>query len=380
MELLEIPAVQTLFAAFDNRLRLVGGCVRDKILNILSDDIDLATPLTPDEMETVFHEHGIRFIETGRKHGTMTAIIDGKPYEITTLRVDEKTDGRHAKVAFTDSYTMDAHRRDFTINALYMDNTGHIYDYTNGLEDLHHRYVRFIGTPDERITEDYLRLLRYFRFWGKLGHTQVDESAVTACQKYAPHLASISLERKTAELMKILADTACDKTFSLMAKYHVLPHLIFHANIPSLRAFLSVRPKASVLEKLAVLTQGTPPTLSLSKAQKKQLEQLGRPITFSSDMKQNQLLLCDTGTDLFDFYIDRALSAQTITLDFAIRLRALPIKHFPLTPQDLLNIGILEGPQIAQKLTQARAIWADLDFTPDKKLVLKTLMAYTDKK
>lgn len=380
MELLNIPAVQTLFTAFDNRLRLVGGCVRDSLLGILADDIDLATPLTPDEMQIVFERHGIRFIDPGRKHGTMTAILDGKPYEITTLRVDAKTDGRHAEVVYTDSYEQDAHRRDFTINALYMDDTGHIHDYTNGMDDLRHNYVRFIGNPEARITEDYLRLLRYFRFWGKLGHHEIDHPAVTACQKYAPYLNSISSERKTAEILKILADTSCSQTFQLMADYNVLPHLIPNAEVSALTAFLTVYPTATPLEKLSVLTNGMLPPLTLSKAQKKQLEMFGKTVSFNTDIKQNILLRAQTPLDVFDFYVTRAQARGEITTAQASTLHALPIKKFPLLPDDLINTGIPAGPEIGQKLTKAWELWAELNFPDDKKLVLNRLLPYTDKK
>lgn len=380
MELLNIPAVQTLFCVMDNRLRLVGGCVRDYLLGILADDIDLASPLTPDEIEQIFVRHSIRFIDTGRKHGTLTAILDKKPYEVTTLRVDKKTDGRHAEVAYIDSYEQDAHRRDFTINALYMDHTGKIYDYLGGMEDLRHHYVRFIGNPNERITEDTLRLLRYFRFWGKLGHHAIDTPAVTACQKYAPQLKNISSERKTAELMKILEGNACDKTFALMQEYDVLPHLLPASSVPALTRFLAVRPRATPLEKLSVLTQGNLPPLTFSKAQKKQLELLGKVVSFSSNIKKSQLLLAQTDRIFFNFYIDRALGAGEITSPHATQLHALPDKKFPLVPDDLLRLGIAAGPEIGQKMAAALTIWADLDFTSDKKLVLQKLLEYTQKK
>lgn len=380
MELLNIPAVQTLFCVTDNRLRLVGGCVRDYVLGILADDIDLASPLTPDEMEQIFVRHSIHFIDTGRKHGTLTAILDKKPYEVTTLRVDKKTDGRHAEVSYIDSYEQDAHRRDFTINALYMDHTGKIYDYLGGMEDLRHNYVRFIGDPNERITEDTLRLLRYFRFWGKLGHHAIDTSAVTACQKHAPQLKNISSERKTAELMKILEGNACDKTFALMQEYDVLPSLLPLSDVAALTRFLAVRPRATSLEKLSVLTQGNLPPLTFSKAQKKQLELLGKVVSFSSDIKKSQLLLAQTDRTLFDFYIDRALGAGEITSAHATQLRTLPDKKFPLVPDDLLKIGFAAGPEIGQKIATALTLWVDLEFTSDKKLVLQKLLEYTQKK
>lgn len=375
MELLHLPAVKQIFAVLHS-VRLVGGCVRDTLCGIPVGDIDMATPLSPGQMIERFKKNRIRYIETGIKHGTLTALIGGKPYEITTLRTDIKTDGRHATVAYVDSYEQDALRRDFTINALYMDYAGTIYDYTNGRADLDAKYVRFIGNAAERIQEDYLRILRYFRFWGKLGHHTIDAQAVEACQKYASHLTSISLERKRSELFKILSEPACDKTLALMEKYHVLSFVLPHTDITSLTAFLKVYPQSSALQRLSILTQGVDVSLALSNTQKKELATLSYLVSFSNDKTQNRLLLAQSTQSLFTFQVYRSLSRLEISPDQADELLSLSRPLFPLTGKDLLSVGIPQGIIMKQALTLSYQIWADLNFPNDKKLVLNRLLTY----
>jgi len=186
----------------DNKARLVGGCVRDLILyNFLVEDIDIATKLLPEEvisrLETRFN-----VIPTGLKHGTVTVVKGGHKYEITTLRSDDKTDGRHAVVSFNKTWEEDSKRRDFTMNSLYMDLSGNVYDYNGGLEDLRARLVRFIGNPADRIHEDYLRILRFFRFLARFGKYDLD--SLKSCLELAPNLVKVSRERITNEFLKIV--------------------------------------------------------------------------------------------------------------------------------------------------------------------------------
>ena len=211
-----------LYHVLDKRVRLVGGCVRDYLLQQPFADRDMATTLTPDEVVDRLQKHKIPFLEMGRPYGTITANLGGTLFEITTLRKDVQTDGRHAVVAFTKSWATDARRRDFTINALYADVNGKIYDYVGGLEDLKTRRLRFVGCAKKRIQEDYLRLLRYFRFWAKMADEQVDEQVVKALPEIVPCLSSLSVDRRRSEMFKIVAGPRAEETLKMMQQLNVL--------------------------------------------------------------------------------------------------------------------------------------------------------------
>lgn len=201
-------AIGKLFQAIpqaDMCLRFVGGCVRDAIIGQPITDIDFATYLKPEEILKYLESAGIQAIPTGLSHGTVTAVIDKHPFEITTLRHDVETDGRHATVAFTDQWQEDAKRRDFTFNALYMDRQGQVEDYFSGLEDLHGGHVRFIGNPHDRIREDYLRILRFFRFYSRYGRLEPDAQTLQALKEEGPGLQKISRERITKEILILLS-------------------------------------------------------------------------------------------------------------------------------------------------------------------------------
>ncbi|HEV7234450.1 MAG TPA: CCA tRNA nucleotidyltransferase, partial [Sphingorhabdus sp.] len=185
--------------------RFVGGAVRDSLLGLEVSDVDLATTLLPQEVIDRLDAARIKAIPTGLDHGTVTAVADGRNYEVTTLRRDVATDGRRATVAFSTDWGEDAVRRDFTVNALYADPaTGEIYDYFGGIGDLHAGIIRFIGDADLRIAEDYLRILRFFRFLARYGHGEVDASSLAACASGAHGLTALSRERIAQELTKLL--------------------------------------------------------------------------------------------------------------------------------------------------------------------------------
>ena len=188
----------------DSKVKFVGGCVRKVICGEEIDDIDLATSLEPHDVKKKLNENGIQVLDTGIAHGTVTAILNKKKFEITTLRKDLSTDGRHANVEFTSNWEEDSARRDFTINAIYSDIAGRIYDPTNGIFDLKKGNIKFIGNPEERIQEDYLRILRYFRFFTQYSKADHDQSVIRIIKKYINGLNKISNERIFEELKKIL--------------------------------------------------------------------------------------------------------------------------------------------------------------------------------
>ncbi|MDR2902410.1 MAG: hypothetical protein LBU87_04805, partial [Lactobacillales bacterium] len=307
--------------------------------------------------------------------GTVTALIKKTPYEITTLRTDDTTDGRHAEISFTRSYRTDARRRDFTINALYMDKSGKIYDFTDGIRDLKNKRVRFIGSPAKRVQEDYLRILRFFRFWSNISPHAPDEKTLRDCMRNAAGLSSLSWERKTAEFFKILMTKKAPRALKIMQEYRILPFILKEANIDALAAFLKVSPKSGALERFSILTAGKiPPDFKLSHAQKKHLLALGRRIIIADSDRANTLTLSETGKEVFDFNLTRALAEKRITPEKRRKLSALPLKTFPLKGGDLIRAGFPAGIRVKSLLNQARLIWADMNFTPNKDKILKHLI------
>ena len=206
-----------IFICFQNqnyKLKLVGGCVRKLITEEKIDDMDIAINIEPEKIKKVFVEQKIKFVETGIKYGTITALINDFKFEITSLRKDLSTDGRHAKVEFTSNWEQDAQRRDFTINAIYSDISGEVYDPLNGIEDLKNGIIKFIGDPNRRIQEDYLRILRYLRFYTQYNKNKFhDEIAIKAIKRNLDGLAKISKERILEELFKMMKLNNFSKLF-----------------------------------------------------------------------------------------------------------------------------------------------------------------------
>lgn len=202
-------------------LRVVGGAVRDHLLGKEPKDIDLCTDATPDEMIVICTRRNLRFIPTGLKHGTISIFIDNVMYEVTTLRIDVETDGRHAEVQFTRYFKEDAERRDFTINAMSMDMAGNVYDYFDGKADLKYGLIRFVGDPDKRIKEDYLRILRAFRFASQLNF-YIEYDSIEAIGPNIKGLNNISAERKWQEMQKLLFGQDANFVLKQMNKSYVL--------------------------------------------------------------------------------------------------------------------------------------------------------------
>lgn len=221
--------VQKLFKVLGGagHVRFVGGCVRNMVLGLPVGDIDLATTHSPDHVIKILSASKIKYVPTGLDHGTITAVIGGVGYEITTLRRDVSTDGRRAVVKFTDNWAEDAARRDFTMNALYADLDGNIYDpLGQGLHDLKRHKVKFVGDAETRIQEDYLRILRFFRFQSLYGKGVLDKKALSACAKFAPKIKTLSRERITQEFTKILIADDSQKILKVMSDYKILPDIL----------------------------------------------------------------------------------------------------------------------------------------------------------
>ena len=215
-------AAVKIYKALGGQVRLVGGCVRDYLLRHPMHDRDMTTPLTPDEVEAALEKAKIHYTSVGKHYGTITAIIGNDPYEITTLRKEEKHDGRHAEMTWTTSYKADAARRDFTVNALSADIKNKIFDYTTGRSDLAQGLIRFIGDPEQRIQEDYLRILRYFRFWSAISTLDLDPVILKICKKHKEGLNMLSKDRVRDELFRLICTPRAEEALKAMKKEGIL--------------------------------------------------------------------------------------------------------------------------------------------------------------
>uniref|UniRef100_UPI0018DFFFC8 CCA tRNA nucleotidyltransferase n=1 Tax=Neoroseomonas rubea TaxID=2748666 RepID=UPI0018DFFFC8 len=249
---LDLPAVAETLAALPGA-RAVGGCVRDALAGLASADIDIAAPLPPEEIARRLTEAGFAVHETGLSHGTLTVLRHGMPMEVTALRRDIVTDGRHAEVAWTTDWREDAARRDFTINAMSLGADALLHDYFSGRADLAAGIVRFVGDPDTRLAEDYLRALRFFRFQARYGRGAPDAAAVAAIRRAVPGLARLSAERVWMELKRILPLPDPVATVALMARTGVLGAVLPEARAEALAPLVARGAPADALLRLAAM-------------------------------------------------------------------------------------------------------------------------------
>ncbi len=264
---MEAPATRAVIAALTARgaqVRFVGGCVRDALLGRPVTDVDIATPDEPGRVIELLETAGLKAVPTGVDHGTVTAVAFGRPFEITTLRHDVETYGRRARVAFTDDWTADAARRDFTFNAMSCSPEGRIHDPFGGIADLRARRVRFVGRAEDRIREDVLRLLRFFRFYAHYGAPPPDPEALSAARSLAPLLPTLSGERIAAETLKLLAAPDPAPVMGLMREQGVLAHVLPEAQrIDRLARLTAIETALGLplepVRRLAAVLEGGPP-------------------------------------------------------------------------------------------------------------------------
>lgn len=346
--------------------RYVGGAVRDELLGLPVSDVDFATRLRPDEVIERLEKARIKAVPTGIAHGTITAVADGHPAEITTLRADVDTDGRRATVAFTDDWMADASRRDFTINALYADPVdGEVYDYFGGLDDLQARRVRFIGDPLVRIAEDHLRILRFFRFHARFGIGEPDAAALDACTARANDLMALSRERIADELLKLLAFADPAATVALMIERGILrPVLPEIDSADRLNALIAVETEGGfvpdALRRLAALLPQAPAQaeaiatrLKLSNKARKRIGEAA-----DTDLSANrQALAYWIGTESAQ---DRLLLAGRPA--DAAALNDWPVPRLPITGGQLIKRGVPQGPLVAKTLHAIERAWVAAGF------------------
>ncbi len=381
-------AVRRLLAALSEggiAARFVGGCVRDALLGRPFDnvDIDMATDRPPEEVMRALHKAKVKVVPTGLKHGTVTAVIEGRPFELTTLRRDVATDGRRAVVAFTDNWLEDASRRDFTFNALYADPDGTLYDPFDGRADLAAGRVRFIGEADTRIAEDHLRVLRFFRFHAWYGKGAIDGAGFDACRNNAGSVGSLSGERVCKELLRLLAAPAPADSLAAMTEAGALDHwLPEYTDTQSLRALIEREDKPDALRRLAsILPVGTDGTLigkrlKLSTQDALRLEvMLAREpvIDIAGGLKAWRAGVYRLGNTL---YADRLLLAVEATGDWRAALkvaREWTAPELPVSGGDAVKLGLKPGPKIGALIEAVERWWIDGDFAADRAACLDEL-------
>jgi poly(A) polymerase len=382
------PAVRVLglLNADGEEARVVGGAVRNALLGVPIGDIDIATTAVPDEVVRRAKAAGIKSVPTGIEHGTVTLVADGQPFEVTTLREDTETFGRKAKVAFGRDWIGDAHRRDFTINALSVGLDGVVHDYVGGLADIAERRVRFIGDPRQRIEEDYLRILRFFRIHAAFGAGEVDREGYLACVSSLAGLASLSAERVRMEVLKLLVTDGAVGAVMAMADGGFLQAIFggiaytgtFAAMIASERdlglAADAIRRLAALAVAVTEDARRLGARLRLSNAEAKRLDSMGHRWWRLADMdealaKRRLYRLGEAA------YRDRLLLAwaragsNTDPLPWrahaSLPQRWSPPK-FPLKASDFIARGVAEGPALGHVIALAEDAWLAADFPLDE--------------
>ena len=381
---------------FGGEARLVGGCVRDSILQRDIHDIDLATNLLPNQAVKALKLRNIKTIPTGLKHGTITAILNKRSFEITTLRHDVKCDGRHAKVEFTNDWQADASRRDFTFNALYADKYGHIYDYFGGIQDLKARKLNFIGNAEDRIKEDYLRILRAFRFHAKICIGDLSDEILDVCKKHSHMIQNLSGERIREEIFKLLECNDPAPTLKSMQKSDVLQKIIpkeVKYEILSSPLLINTKPPTKpsayghtpfldptidALTKLALLIRTAEDRVSLgeevskflrlsNKQKKKILFLLLNNIKIELSEKEQKKYISLFGKELYCDLMKICGIESGINVDEYISFaKMFNIPKFPLSGDDLITIGHQPGKSLGRNLELLRQHWEDSSYTLTK--------------
>jgi len=375
------------FAASGFAARAVGGAVRNTLLGLPVTDVDIATTARPDEVVAAAEAAGLKTVPTGIAHGTVTVISAGSAYEVTTLRKDVETHGRHATVAFTDDWTADARRRDFTLNALYCNAGGEVFDPLSGYADLMARRVRFIGDAGERIREDYLRILRFFRFTAAYGEGPPDRQGLDACVRERAGLAILSGERMREEMLRLLAAPRGAELIGVMLDFGLLPQVLGVAPRPGLlarlvhlQAALGLAPDA-VLRLAALAVEVSEDAEHLRTRFRLSNEETARLVHASirapaiepnAPESVAKAYLYAQGAAAFQ---ERVLLAWArsgeASANSAWRVRfALPERwqapRFPIGGADVLVLGVPAGPRVGELLRTLEAWWIAGDFTADK--------------
>ena len=374
--------LKMLRAAFKSRgfdIRLVGGAVRDMLMGETPKDMDFCTNATPDEQVEIYNAHGYKFVATGLQHGTITVVIDHVGYEITSLRTETDHDGRHATVAYTRDWMDDLSRRDFTFNAMAMTFDGVLIDPFGGQEDLRNQLVRFVGDADARIKEDYLRILRWFRFFGRFGHGRVDHAAMTAIRENAQGLSKISRERVWSEEKRIVQHHTGPELMKVMLNMGLFEHInmvtYWSQNTGEKIAYWNANTCVNAQEWTS------DPEVLMAAGQDWQdyaVKNIADNLKWSSAERDHAVWLCrkyDMGHDL-----RRLIAVEDAPRKWVAELAAMEgrdawsqnaLVHwhfdpFPVTGEDLFAVGMQQGKAMGDMLRKLKNDWADSGYVATK--------------
>lgn len=374
------PALNELYRSFTSRgyeLVLVGGCVRDTLVGKTPKDIDLATSATPEEQIALYREDGYRFIETGLQHGTVTVIVDDEPYEITTYRIDRETDGRHATVEYTRDLEMDLARRDLTFNAIAMKFDGTLIDPFAGAVDLKEGRVRFVGEAKERIEEDYLRILRFFRFYGRFGRGSPDRAAMKAIKRSAQGLRRVSVERIWMEMAKIVSGPQASLAVSYMRDVGVLEVIGMPEGFVGTLTGTQIK---GVTNPASIMGWFVNDPSSL--------DELATAWKWSTEDRKRAKFVATVWRDRYPQGVDMAFFKRLVVdghpfewvsdvmrvVDFdPAELANWEVPVMPVTGADLLSAGMKAGPEMGRALAKLKEEWAASDYTLDKEALMTYL-------
>lgn len=386
--------IEKIFVALDNQARLVGGCVRDMLLDITPKDFDIATPITPTEVTKKLENIDVKVIATGIKHGTVTAVINGNNYEITTLRKDISCNGRHAEIEYTGDWEIDAKRRDLTINAMSVDIDGNKYDYCDGEKDLLNSHIKFIGDPIARCDEDYLRILRFFRFYACFGKS-FDQASIDACAAGAKNLEFISGERVNTEMSKLIMAKSPVEALSLMRDSGVITYLLpGYMEFGTLDCllkkfgndFCNISRLAAILSGLWLEKEDVIKIANRWRMSNKERDMLIKLIVVNLDLPPaaprdiQQKIIYELGNSIFEIMV-KIRCAQEIAdgaskeveelynnmLDFS---KEWPQAVFEIKGRDLEELGIKPGQKMGEILDQAEKWWIESSFKSSKEQIM----------
>ena len=382
-------------AGEEDNVRFVGGCVRRAIHGEDIDDIDLATSLKPSEIKEKLSDKNVKLIDTGISHGTITVILNGKKFEITSLRKDISTDGRHANVEFSNNWEEDANRRDFTVNAIYSDINGRIFDPLDGISDLQNGTIKFIGNAEERIQEDYLRILRYFRFFIQYSKANHNPEIIQSIKKYINGINKISRERIFDELEKILKLGDFDKLFldknSKEIILNIFPQFKHYKRLNIFKGLnREIRNRFDKYLILALIIVDETNDYEffchkykVSKKISKKLENIAKNFEniknkkFYSEENIKKIIYFSSKEDVIDLLLFSLCSdtrKKNINIENLIKfVDAYKIPKFPISGEDLKEKGYQSGELIGKKLKLLEQRWIDSGFIMNKKKIKKYL-------
>lgn len=384
---LQLTTVLQVFDKYKYEIRLCGGAVRDILMGKLPTDLDFATTATPDQMVEFLTKENIRMVNKGGlKHGTVTPHIDGVNFEITTLRIDVVTDGRHAEVEYTTDWKLDAGRRDLTVNSMYLGMDGTVYDYFNGYEDLKKRQIKFVGNPKTRIAEDYLRILRYFRFYGRLADlpNKHDEQIIEAIRELGPGLKQISGERIWSELSKIIDGNYGPELLKLILSLDLGPYIGLpdRLNIDEFDKIInrSQDLKLQAISKLVALMKDSEEMIILTNRLKLRVydRELGlyliqhRDEEFTPKFFKIKIVQNQNKQGVLKSYTEQLFMYQNERIKLEEMENWTPVK-FPIKGSQLGEHGVTLGKHLGVVIRKLIEYWADDDFKTDIKGLLKLI-------